>query len=130
MAEVTAKESFSIDSYLIDLAKMIRSSLADVGAEPAHVKIMLAANGVLAVVNLTGSDRSPELSQKSNADCLGGTVTVNARVEGDSDVLAVCVSESLNRTAERLDIHCEIKEITALSPGRPVPTHRLDTVAD
>ena len=52
VVDLTAKESHSIDSYLIDLADMIRRSLDDVGSEPANVKIMLAARGVLAVVNL------------------------------------------------------------------------------
>lgn len=130
VGELAANEKFSIDSYLIDLAEQIGKSLASAGLEVAHVKIMLATEGVLGVVNLTGNDRSPELSRQSNADCLSGTVTVNARVEGDPDILASCVSHSLNATAKRLGINCEIKDIRAMSPGRPVPTHRLNVVAD
>ena len=76
-------------------------------------------------MTLIGDDRSPELSPQSNADCLGGTVTVNVRAEGAPEVLADCVRRSLDKTGERPATHCEIKKIRPFPPDRPVPRYRM-----
>ena len=43
---------------------------------------------------------------------------------------ADCVRRSLDTTAEQLDIKCEIKEIRALSPERPVPRYRMASAVE
>ncbi|MGD8454457.1 MAG: GTP-binding protein [Phycisphaerae bacterium] len=96
--EVDAAAGVDADELLLEVAEATRRALADVTAEPAHVKLVLRCGEGLGVVNLISSDRPPELSRPLRARVRTGTLQINARAEIDEHRLRAVVEEVMRRT--------------------------------
>ena len=125
---------FSLDPVLVDLVRELRAQLAEVPAEPAHLKVLGQPAGtaeqrspdtVTAIANLVDSEGDVELSVSSSATVDRANLIVNARVATSPELLEEVVERSVERTAGRHGVQFEVKEMQRFRPGRPVPTHRM-----
>ncbi|MCH8804897.1 MAG: cobalamin biosynthesis protein P47K [Planctomycetes bacterium] len=122
--DLASRESFDADRFLLALADRIREGLADSGAEPAHVKILLRCGDVVAIANLVRGDQGPELSRRCDRRVNSGQLTINARVEVAPDVLRERVEQALEAVTGDYGLSVDVRSFESLAPPRPVPTHR------
>lgn len=119
-----------LDRLLLELVGHLSRSLAQIGAETAHVKAIGLWEGAYAVVNLTSRDASPELSLPSQASAPRAELVVNARVAVDPDTLRQHVHAAIEAAAATQQARAEFRQMQSFRPGRPVPTHRIVEPAD
>lgn len=117
--------------FLVDLATRVQRHLASDGVEVAHLKLTLSADEGrdIAVVNLVGTDRVPELSHVLGAPIDTGELLVNLRAEADPELLRRRLTETVESYgglpgAPRVSI----EHVESFRPGQPTPTHRLAEV--
>jgi hypothetical protein len=104
--------------------------LAPEHPEIAHLKTTLTPDedvGDLAVMNLVGNDRDPELSHRLQDELTSGELIVNLRAEGDPEVLRKAVIETLASVTARICARPEVIHMEHFRPARPSPTHRMAT---
>jgi len=121
-ATVRVSEATPTDgnALLQQTAGKLRSRLDAAGIEVAHLKMILAAGGEIAVVNLVRTDAVPELSFRLSAPVRAGELTLNLRAQAEPAALEMIVREVLaGRT---------IGSLQCFKPGQPNPTHRMDQV--
>jgi Ni2+-binding GTPase involved in maturation of urease and hydrogenase len=118
------------NALLRDVAVAIQAALRDAGVEVAHLKMMLSADdgGGIAVVNLTRSEGTPELSHALAGPAAGGELVLNLRAEGDPELLRATGLAVLERHATAAGAAIGIVHAEHFRPGRPVPTYRLTGV--
>jgi Ni2+-binding GTPase involved in maturation of urease and hydrogenase len=122
---------FDGNRFLLDLAAEVRTRLASERPEIAHFKMTLTPDADLAdlaVLNVVGSDRDPELSHTLQDPLGSGELIVNLRVEEDPERLRAAVVDAVAAVAARIGAGTDIRHIEHFRPGRPVPTHRMATV--
>jgi G3E family GTPase len=131
--------TFSVESgapadgnrLLVDLAHAIRSRLHAGDIEIAHCKMTLTPDdgvGDLAVLNLVGTDRDPEMSHRLDEALVGGELIVNLRAEGDPAALHEAVSTSLAQVAREAGARVAPVHTEHFRPAKPSPTYRMATV--
>ena len=114
------------NAMLARLLEAIRSAVAGLGHEIAHLKATLAVEGddyELAAANLVRSAAAPELSHRLTDPLDVGRLLINLRAEADPADLEAALREALGAVGGDLPatvLHCE-----HFRPGRPVPTHRI-----
>jgi G3E family GTPase len=123
--DLKAAEACDGDALLLDLLAEIRDRLQQSGQEPAHVKATLQAGDSLAVANLVGSRRSPELSRAGKAKCATARLLINARAQGDPQRLREAVERAADKVGEKLLATVEFRSLAHFSPGRPQPTVQI-----
>lgn len=128
-ALVESAAAFDLDALLVDIISRLRTRLAASQAETAHLKTIGLTDGFYAVANLVSSFTSPELSLPSQAQVRSANVVVNARVAIDPDELATAVRAELAAACAAIAATHRIDTLQSFRPGRPVPTHRLNDVA-
>jgi G3E family GTPase len=127
---LSAAVPFDGNSFLFDLSQEVRRGLAAQEIEIAHFKTTLTPDegiGDLAVLNLVGTDRIPELSHRLQEEMRSGELIVNLRAEGDPATLRELIFEKVPATAAQLDAVSSIVHIEDFRPARPTPTHRFAT---
>src|SRR5450759_2487498 len=121
---VNAPAPFDGNRFLMDLGRHIRRTLAAEGIEIAHLKMALAreedAPGV-AVLNLVGTSREPELRYALEGPLTAGTLTVNLRAESAPEALGRAVEAALAASGPLTEVH----RMDCFRPARPVPTYRI-----
>jgi Ni2+-binding GTPase involved in maturation of urease and hydrogenase len=117
--------TFSLDDVVLDMVRRLRTSLAELSAEPAHLKVLGSADGETAVANLVGSDVDVELSLASSVKAPRAELFVNARVALDPEELSRVVERAAAALAGEFDLKYEISGLQSFRPGRPMPTHRM-----
>lgn len=122
---VAADAPFSLDDLLLDIIARLQSSLAEIDAEPAHLKAIGMAEGLYGVANLVSSFSPPELSLASKGQVAGAQLVVNARVATDPETLTRHVEEAVHAACSALGARATFQQTQAFRPGRPVPTHRI-----
>lgn len=123
-AAVRAAAPFALDELLLDVVRRLQSSLAEVGAEVAHLKAIGLADGSFGVANLVSSRTGPELSLPSRAQTATAEVIVNARVAMDPADLQGRVRRTLAAACQSRGGTVEERQTQSFRPGRPQPTHR------
>ena len=122
---IERESPFEVDAVLLDFVNRLGRACGRVSAEPAHLKVLAAAEGVTAIANLVSSDARVELSIASAAKTRAAQLTVNARVAVAPELL----SELVEREVRALGMHhrllCRVGDLQSFRPGRPVPTHRM-----
>ena len=116
---------FDLDGLLVRYVERLARACELAGAEPAHLKVLGAADGATAIANLVSSSAGVELSVASGATTSAAELTVNARVAFDPEALAELVESEAASLAEDEGLHHEIADMQRFRPGRPVPTHRM-----
>ena len=122
---VTGADTFSLDSFLLDIITRLRAKLSDLSAETAHLKTIGLWEGFFGVANLVSSENEPELSMASNCEVNCADVIVNARVACDPEALEETVHEVVLSACEAVDATATFRQSQSFRPGRPVPTHRF-----
>jgi G3E family GTPase len=123
----------ALDGNLVlrELAEALQHRLDRAGAEVAHLKMTLSPDdewGDLAVINLVRNDFVPELSQELAEPLQHGQLIINLRAEAAPDVLAQAVESALHQVASGLvGLTLRLEHSEHFRPGRPVPTHRLQS---
>ena len=120
-----AAQPFDLDDALMHLVTSLKTRLAQVSAETAHLKVIGMWESSHAVVNLVSSSSEPTLSTASGCRTSRAKLVVNARVAVDPQWLTESVRETLVDVAERIGGTVDIGTLQSFRPGRPVPTHRL-----
>ncbi|MEQ1905634.1 MAG: GTP-binding protein [Pirellulaceae bacterium] len=123
--KIQAEEVFDLDAFLVALLVELRSSLAAVGAETAHLKTIGMHEGYYAVANLVSSFDAPQLSLASGCRTNVAEAVINARVAIDPAELTRQVQDAIARVSTRFAATTTIKNLQSFKPGRPVPTHRI-----
>ncbi|GAF98843.1 unnamed protein product, partial [marine sediment metagenome] len=119
---ITASSEFDPDALLLDLARAIQARLADIPAEPAHVKMTLQSGPILAIANLLSSDRPPELSRPARSRLTTATLNINGRAEGQPSALRECVEAAVAAVIQPI-----ARELTCRSIRETAPTLLSDT---
>jgi Ni2+-binding GTPase involved in maturation of urease and hydrogenase len=121
----TAEKPFSLDDLLLGIVNHLRQSLADAGAETAHLKTIGLWEGFHGVANLISSDGPAVLSLPSDCRTQTAEVIVNARVAIAPDQLQELVESAVNAACHAVGANASVRQTQSFRPGRPVPTHRF-----
>jgi Ni2+-binding GTPase involved in maturation of urease and hydrogenase len=127
---VTGSRPFDGNLLLVELGRQVRTGLLAEHLEIAHFKMTLTPDenvGDIAVANLVGSDREPELSHTLQAELTSGELIVNLRAEGDPEFLKQTLSTALRSAASGTSARVETLHLEHFRPARPVPTYRMAT---
>jgi Ni2+-binding GTPase involved in maturation of urease and hydrogenase len=129
-AHLAADRPFEIDTVLTRVINGLRTSLANMGGEVAHLKVIgLETAGAFGVANMVSSATGTELSLPSNATAREIDLIVNARVAVDPAELEREVRSVVGEVCDQLGIGTTFRHAQSLRPGRPTPTHRYATAA-
>src|SRR5262245_31260714 len=123
-ARLEATEPFELDALLLEVIGELRSALAGLGGEVAHLKVIGLEEGGFGVANLVSSAEKPELSLPSGGRVRGADLIVNARVAVDPGRLQDEVVRVVTAAARARKADVTFRQTQSLRPGRPVPTHR------
>jgi hypothetical protein len=122
---ISARQPFSLDNLLLDIITRLQKSLAQIDAEPAHLKAIGMADGLYGVANLVSSFSPPELSLASKGHVREAQLVVNARVATDPETLTEHVEQAVHAACSAVGAAATFQQTQAFRPGRPVPTHRI-----
>jgi G3E family GTPase len=129
--KVSAAHEWDGNKLVADLAAAIQHELAD-DTEIAHLKMTLTPQrgNDLAVLNVTRSESTAELSHRLDAPLKSGELIINLRAEADPDWLREAVKRALTKGPfdPKSGLNCEIEHLESFRPGKPEPTFR-DVVA-
>jgi G3E family GTPase len=124
-----SQKAFDANALLLSLADEIRRRLAEGKAEIAHLKMTFepeAEKGGLAMINLVGSRREPELARRLEKPVSGGNLILNIRAETAPGPLQSAVESSVAQVVEHVPgVKAEWRHLQCFKPGKPQPTHRL-----
>ncbi|MEX2176456.1 MAG: GTP-binding protein [Pirellulaceae bacterium] len=122
---VSAPQPFALDDLLLDIVGRLRDSLAELGAETAHLKAIGMADGLYGVANLVSSFSPVELSLPSRGTVRAAQLVLNARVATEPLVLTEHVERAVQASCEARSASVTFGQTQSFRPGRPVPTHRI-----
>lgn len=125
MLQVSAARPFALDALLTGVVDALRTRLAALNAETAHLKTMGTCEGGFGVANLVSSWTPAELSLPSRCQTHEAQVIVNARVAIAPEVLEDEVRSAVDRACGAAGATASFQKTQSFRPGRPVPTHRL-----
>jgi len=125
---ISAEKPFPLDDLLMEVVTKLRESLGTVEAETAHLKTIGLWEGFFGVANLISSDTEPELSLPSKCEVEEVDLIVNARVACDPVLLEDHVRKVIEDVSGSRQATAEFRQTQSFRPGRPVPTHRYETV--
>jgi hypothetical protein len=123
---VSSREPFDLDALLLAIVRRLRESLAQDGAETAHLKTIGLWEGFFGVANLIASDLAPELSLPSHCRTTQADLVVNARVAIAPESLQQHVERAVRESCQAVGATAEFRQTQSFRPGRPVPTHRFE----
>lgn len=113
-------------SLIGDIATEIRNGLRYNDIEIAHLKLSLIPHDVsgFTSVSITHTSVDAQITDLCDKWIKSGEITVNLRAEADPELLRKVVRQVLKNHLPTLDLS---QPIHAFRPGRPNPTHRMDT---
>lgn len=113
---LTASPAFDADLLLLDLAGAIQKALVVVDAEPLHVKMILRSGEYVAIANVIGGARPPELSRSCGRRMTAARLIVNARVEAEPAVLREQIQRAIALVTRRHAVDVRFSSIEACAP--------------
>jgi len=126
-AKLISGEPVELDRFLVQLLGWLQKELIAMNAEIAHLKVIGMTEGVYAVSNLVSNSDQPTLSLPSMWQGNQFDLVVNARVAMDPEQLERVVRSSMFSAGATVGAVAKIHSLQCFKPGRPVPTHRLDS---
>jgi hypothetical protein len=82
------------------------------------------------VINLVRRGGAPELSRQINAPVDTGELTINLRAEASPESLHTAVRHAVVELAKEFTgLKTEFAHLQYFRPGKPVPTHRMTSLA-
>ncbi len=125
--KLSSDQPFSLDDFLMRLVNRMHGDLLASAAEVAHLKVIGMAEGVYAVCNLVSSEDKPVLSLPSRWQGREIDLVVNARVATAPEDLEELVRLAIAEESAGVGARPQIQALQCFRPGRPVPTHRLQS---
>ncbi len=126
-AKLTSNNPIELDAFLMALVRRLHVELMARGSEVAHLKVIGMAEGVYAVANLVSNADQPTLSLPSAWSGGRMELVINARVATSPEELEPLVRAALAEVAGGALATATIEALQCFRPGRPVPTHRLQS---
>lgn len=128
--QIESTEDFDSNALLYALADSISKSLTH--AEIAHLKMTFSPDqslaGEIAALSVVRSGIVPELTLKLEAPVRAGQLIVNCRAEGRPEDLHLALIDGIESIQRGFaGLAASIEHIEQFRPGRPTPTHRLQT---
>ncbi|MBC7821036.1 MAG: cobalamin biosynthesis protein P47K, partial [Planctomycetaceae bacterium] len=128
--ELRSRDGVDATAVLQALAHEMKSALTH--AEIAHLKMTLSPDdslaGEIAALSLVRSDIVPELSMELDALVVAGQLIVNCRAETSPEELRSALEKGVTAIRRGFPgLEAKIEHIEQFRPGRPQPTHRLET---
>ena len=124
---VERRKPFSLDDLTLHFVRELAEGCRRLSAEPAHLKVLAAAEDATAIANLVSSDSQVELSRGSSAVVSAAELTVNARVAAAPEQLSEMVQSTVQSLGVQKQFLCRLTHLQSFRPGRPVPTHRMSS---
>lgn len=119
--------AFELDQLVVAVVRRLQTALAASGAEAAHLKVLGESDHQTAIANLVGSGVDVELSVSSGKKASAADLIVNARVATSPEELQTLVEESVAAVVADFSLRSTIRGMQRFRPGRPVPTHRMQS---
>lgn len=127
---VSSKQAFGLDALLMRIMAILHAAFRASGTEVAHLKAIGMAEGVYAVANLVSNEDHPMLSLPSDHAGSEVQLVVNARVAMEPAALEETVRNAIAKGSKEFDATADIRTLQCFRPGRPVPTHRIQSESD
>lgn len=127
VVHLSSDAGFDGEPLLRRLLETTRTALAARGAEIAHLKLLLTANGEQLAANLTANDDAASIQGKSGGTVREATLLVNARVHLDPAELRSVVENAI-QAATGATVHSEIARLESFAPSPPKPVHRFTAI--
>jgi hypothetical protein len=128
--EFTLPKAVGGETLLYSVGSRIQLALA--GIEIAHLKIALRPDESkeVGVINLVRRGGKPEISRHLNVPVQVGELTVNLRAETTPEKLHTAVRGAIVEIAREFPgMLTEFAHLQYFRPGKPVPTHRITSLA-
>jgi hypothetical protein len=127
--QVDSEKEFDAASLLQSFANAMKVALVD--SEIAHLKMTFspeeALAGEIAALSVVRSDVVPELTLRLDSPVKAGQLIVNCRAEGAPEKLRAALEAGTRAVSQELGVNAAIDHVEQFRPGRPQPTHRLQT---
>ncbi|MBT3378233.1 MAG: cobalamin synthesis protein P47K [Lentisphaerae bacterium] len=114
-------------AFTEELIGALKVALGDREAEIAHLKTLLTTPSGSITANVTNSAEAPSLRGSIAEPCRDAALIVNARVHISPEALEQIVRDTVTAVCGD-SIEEELAHVQSLSPGRPTPVHRYDSV--
>jgi hypothetical protein len=104
----------------------------ELSGEIAHLKMTFSPDealaGEVAALSVVRSDIVPELTLRLEEPVSAGQLVVNCRAEAEPALLKSALETGLNHLRSQFrNAEFRLEHIEHFRPGRPQPTHRLNT---
>ncbi len=128
--QLDAAEPPDWTAFCRQLLAGLQSRFAAGAAEIAHLKLLLSVRGGALSANVTSTGESPRIQGAISAPATQAALILNARVHQDPESLRRTIEDALSEAADNASpaLTADIAHLQSLSPGRPEPVHRFDTV--
>ncbi|HOD84203.1 MAG: putative metal chaperone YciC [Planctomycetes bacterium ADurb.Bin126] len=125
--ELSSRDPADWDDVGQALTRRLREGLAALGAEVAHLKLLLTTREGKSAANLTSSSTAPDFRGRAGRG-RQATLLINARVQSDPQTLRTAVEQALAETVQP-PLAARMLSLANFSPARPTPVHRFDAPA-
>ena len=131
--QLSAEAAFDPNEFLKAAAGEILQRLKSQQAEVAHLKMTLSPDeslsGEIAGINVVRNDVVPELSFELDGPVPSAQLIVNVRAEAAPNILSDAVREGLAAAAKNFNtLNATIDHMEHFRPGKPMPTHRIESL--
>jgi len=119
---------FDANRVLTDIVERLYATLAEQGAECAHLKASVEAGGRTALASAVGHGAAPRLAQGLPGPVDACKLVLNARVHEDPERIKALAVSAVEDVVRRHGVAAHLGREAHFRPGRPVATHRFTTV--
>ncbi len=126
--EIEGEAAFDLDTLITDLIQRIVDRMRTAGREVAHLKVIGQSEGAYAVANAISSEQPVQLSLASSHQTRKTELVINTRIATTPDALEKAVKSELQSLSDEKSWTTRITAMNCLQPGRPVPTHRVNSL--
>jgi len=129
-AELVSRQPAEWDAIGRKLMDRLREGLTRLGADTAHLKLLLETRQGQWVANLTASAAEPSFRGQAGIG-QQARLLINARVQTDPDSLRAMVEQALAAATGQettSPVAYKVTDLSCFSPARPNPVHRFGAV--
>ena len=125
--QLHADEPTGWDGFTEQLIGALKDALCEQQAEIAHLKTLLNTPSGAITASVTNSKEAPSLRGSISEPSQDAALIINARVHIGPEALEGIVRKTLTEVCGDA-VEGDIAHVQSLSPGRPTPKHRYDSV--
>ena len=125
---LTASRAFDADMFIEKLMANLQKTLDMQGADVAHLKLILTAEGKAKQASLTQINEKPAVSRERVGLVREADLILNARVPLEPGELKGLVSKAIKKTKEATNVQVSLLNLQSFSPTYPCPPYRFSVV--